>query len=130
MSEVFQNIFFQYLGWQFFDVPKKLIKVWKNFLLFNLNYFSIPLLIKTLFAPWRKYKVSYGRGFDIGKYFEALLSNLIFRILGAIIRIFLIIIGLFLEVLIIFAGIAVFLGWIAGPVILIYGLIFGFKVLF
>jgi len=125
-----ENILIQYLSWQFFDVPKKLIKVWKNFLLFNLNYFSILLLIKTLFAPWRRYKMSYGRGFDIGRYFEAFFSNLIFRILGAIIRIFLIIIGLFAEVFIILAGIIVFLGWLLGPVILIYGLIFGFKILF
>lgn len=129
MSEVFQNIFFQYLIWQFFDVPKSILLGWKNFLKFNLNYFSIPLLVKTLFAPWRKYKMSYGRGFDIGRYSEAFLSNLIFRILGAIIRIFLIIIGLFLEIIIILAGIAVFLGWIAGPAILIYGLIFGMKVI-
>jgi len=125
-----ENILIQYLSWQFFDVPKKLIRAWKNLLLFNLNYFSIPLLIKTLFAPWRRYKMSYGRGFDIGRYFEAFISNLIFRTLGAIVRIFLIIIGLFAEVFIILAGIIVFLGWLLGPVILIYGLIFGFKILF
>lgn len=125
-----ENILIQYLSWQFFDVPKKLIRAWKNLLLFNLNYFSILLLIKTLFAPWRRYKMSYGRGFDIGRYFEAFISNLIFRTLGAIVRIFLIIIGLFAEVFIILAGIIVFLGWLLGPVILIYGLIFGFKILF
>jgi len=130
MSEVSQNILFQYFSWQFFDVPKKLIKAWKNFLLFNLNYFSIPLLVKTLFAPWRKYKMSYGRGFDAGRYAEAFLSNLIFRILGAIVRIFLIIIGLFVEILIIFGGIIVFFGWLILPALLIWGLIFGFKVLF
>ncbi len=124
-----ENILIQYFNWQFFDVPKKLIKAWKNFLLFNLNYFSIPLLIKTLFAPWRKYKMSYGRGFDVGRYFEALLSNLIFRILGAIIRIFLIIIGLFVEIFIIFGGIIIFFGWLVLPIFLILGLIFGFKVL-
>ena len=125
-----ENILIQYLSWQFFDVPKKLIRAWKNLLLFNLNYFSILLLIKTLFAPWRRYKMSYGRGFDIGRYFEAFISNLIFRTLGAIVRIFLIIIGLFAEVFIILAGIIVFFGWLLGPVILIYGLIFGFKILF
>jgi len=124
-----ENILIQYLSWQFFDVPKKLIKVWKNFLLFNLNYFSILLLIKTLFAPWRRYKMSYGRGFDIGRYFEAFISNLIFRTLGAIVRIFLIIIGLFAEVFIILAGIIVFFGWLVLPIVLITGLIFGLKVL-
>jgi len=124
-----ENILIQYLSWQFFDVPKKLIRAWKNLLLFNLNYFSIPLLIKTLFAPWRRYKMSYGRGFDIGRYFEAFISNLIFRTLGAIVRIFLIIIGLFAEVFIILAGIIVFFGWLVLPIVLITGLIFGLKVL-
>ncbi len=73
--------------------------------------------------------MSYGRGFDVGRYFEALLSNLIFRILGAIIRIFLIIIGLFVEIFIIFGGIIIFFGWLVLPIFLILGLIFGFKVL-
>ena len=125
-----QNIFFQWIFWQFFETPGNILKAWRNFLLFNLNYFSIPLLLKTLFSPWRRYKVSYGKGFDIGKYFEALFSNLIFRTLGTILRSFLIIIGLLVEVFIIFAGAIVFIGWLLLPALLIWGLISGFKVLF
>ena len=124
-----QNIFFQYLSWQFFDMPGEILKAWRNFLLFNLNYFSVPLLIKTLFSHWRRYKWSYPRGFDIGKYFEVFISNLISRILGAIMRIFLIIIGILAEVFIIFAGMIIFLGWLVLPILLILGLIFGFKIL-
>ncbi len=125
-----QNIFFQWIFWQFFEVPKNILKAWRNFLKFNLNYFSIPLLLKTFFSPWRRYKVSYGKGFDFGKYFEALFSNLIFRILGAILRSFLIFIGLLAEIFIILGGVIVFSGWLISPILLTWGLIFGFKFLF
>jgi hypothetical protein len=124
-----QNIFFQYLSWQFFDVPGNILKAWKNFLKFNLNYFSVPLLLKSFFSPWRRYKVSYGRGFDIGKYLETLISNLIFRFLGLMMRSFLIIFGLLVEIFIIFVGILIFFGWLILPAILIAGLIFGFKII-
>jgi len=125
-----QNIFSQWASWQFFDVPKEIVRGWKNFLKFNLNYFSIPLLLKTLFSPWRRYRVSYGKGFDIGRYFSAFFSNLIFRMLGAILRSFLIFIGLLVEVFIIFMGLVVFFGWLVLPVLLVWGLIFGIQVLF
>lgn len=125
-----QNILFQWLSWQFFEVPGNILKAWKNFLKFNLNYFSIPLLLKTLFSPWRRYKTSYGRGFDIGRYFEVLLSNLIFRGLGAIMRSFLIIIGLLVEIFIIFGGLIIFFGWLILPILLALGLVFGFRVMF
>jgi len=125
-----QNILFAWISWQFFDAPKFVLKVWKNFLLFNLNYFSVPLLIKTFFSHWRGYKWSYGRGFDIGRYFEAFASNLISRILGAIVRSILILIGLLIEILIFFKGIIIFLGWLFLPILLIFGIYYGFRILF
>jgi len=125
-----QNIVIQYLIWQFFDVPGELIKAWKNFLLFNLNYFSISLLVKTFFSHWRRYKWFYGKGFDLGKYFEVFFSNLISRVLGAIVRSFLLLIGLIVEIFIVLAGLIVFVGWLIMPALLIAGLIFGFKIIF
>jgi hypothetical protein len=124
-----QNIFFQYLSWQFLEVPGNILKGWRNFLKFNLNYFSIPLLLKSLFSPWRRYRLPYSRGFDIGKYFETLISNLIFRILGAVMRTFLIIAGLLVEIFLIFAGAIIFLGWLILPLLLIFGLFHGIRIL-
>ncbi|MFH1462296.1 MAG: hypothetical protein ABIG08_01160 [bacterium] len=125
-----QNIISQWLWWQFFEMPGNILKAWKNFLLFNLNYFSIFLLLKTLFSPWRGYKVSQGKGFDFGRFFEAVFSNLIFRALGAVVRSFLIFIGIFVEFLIIMGGIIVFLVWLVLPALLIVGFLFGIIVAF
>jgi len=125
-----QNIVLQFIKWYYFDQLKAILKAWKNFLRFNLNYFSISLLLKTLFSHWRRYQWSYGRGFDIKRYAEVFFSNLISRVIGAIIRFFLILIGVVAEIIIVLAGIIVFLGWLLLPVLLLAGLWFGFKLLF
>jgi len=127
---IFDNIIFQFISWYFLEVPKKILGAWKNILKFNLEYFSIPLILKTFFSHWRQYKWDYGRGFDFRRYTEVFISNMISRILGMVMRTILISIGLLVEIFIIFCGGSVFLGWIFLPVLLINGLIFGFKLTF
>jgi len=123
------NIFLQFLEWHFNDVPKGIFRAWKNFLKFNLEYFSIALLLRTLFAPWRQYHYSYGKGFDLKRWAEVFLSNAITRFIGAIMRIILISIGIILETLIFFGGIIAIFMWIFLPILLLIGLCFGFRML-
>lgn len=124
-----KNILFQYLEWHFLDAPQRILKIWRDFLLFNLNYWSIPLLFKTLFSPWRRYKFSYGKGLDFKRYFEAFTFNAISRVIGFIMRSIFIFVGIATEILIILGGIVIFLIWILLPVVLIAGFLFGFKIL-
>lgn len=124
------NIFFEALVWQFFDAPKAILTGWKNFLLFNLNYFSLPLLLRTYFSHWHRYSYSYERVFEFWKNIEIFVFNMMSRIIGAILRIFLIILGLIIEVLIVLIGALVFLSWLILPVLLISGLIFGVGLIF
>ncbi len=119
----------QGLIWQFFDMPKAILKAWKNFLLFNLNYFSVPILLKTFFSHWRRYHYSYGRIFEAWRNIETFVFNMMSRIIGAILRTVFIILGLFIEVLIILGGTVIFLGWLVLPFLLILGLIFGIELL-
>lgn len=124
-----QNIFIQYLGWHFFNLPKKILKAWRNFLVFNLEYFSVGLLLRTLFSHWRRYQFFYPRGFDIGQYAQVFFSNLISRTLGAVLRAFLIILGLIVELLILILGTLFFLAWLFLPLILIIIFYTGFKLI-
>lgn len=124
-----KNIFFLFFSWYFIEEPREIFRIWKNFLKFNLEYFSIVLLLKTFLAPWRRYKMSYGRGFDISRYLESFFSNLIFRMLGMVVRTVLILLGLLSQIFIIFLGIIVFIWWFFLPLFLILGLYYGFKIL-
>lgn len=125
-----QNIILLWIDWYYFEMSNNLFNVWKNFLFFNLNYFSIPLLLKTFFSPWRRYKWSYGRGFDPQQYFETFISNSFSRIIGAICRVVLILTGIVAELFIFISGLFIFFGWLILPALSLIGLWFGFGLLF
>ncbi|MEI7424613.1 MAG: hypothetical protein WCK10_00635 [Candidatus Staskawiczbacteria bacterium] len=120
------NILMVWLRWHFLEVPNFLLGVWKNYILFALNYFSVPLLLKSLFSPWHRYRWNYPRGFDIGEFFTTLISNTFSRFLGALMRIILIIVGLIFQIFVILFGSIIFLLWVFIPFIVIAGLIFIF----
>jgi len=124
------SIFFQFLVWQFIDMPKAILIGWRNFLVFGSNYFSVPLLIKTYFSYWRRYGSSYGRMFEFWRNFETFIFNIMSRVIGVIFRTFFIIAGIIAELLIFIIGLIVFLIWLILPFFLIFSLIFGIKLLF
>ncbi|MCD6550556.1 hypothetical protein J7K24_03380 [bacterium] len=122
-------IFHKFVEWYFFEQPKAILKGWMNLLKFNLEFFSVFLLLKTFFSPWKRYTWSYGRGFDLRRYAEAFISNGISRGLGAVLRFFLISVGLITEFFIFLAGFIGLLLWYTWPFFLIFVMILGIKVI-
>jgi len=121
------SIFLDIVVWQFQDVPKEILNGWKNFLIFGLNYFSIPILLKTFFSPWRKYSYPYKKIFEVWENIEIFVFNSMSRIIGAVVRFFVILIGLITEILIFLLGLVVFIAWFLLPIFLLLGLLFGIK---
>ncbi|XOB40946.1 MAG: hypothetical protein ACKKMW_02665 [Candidatus Nealsonbacteria bacterium] len=122
-----QNTVLKYIWWHFIEAPKSILKGWGNYLRFGLNYFSVGLLLKTLFSPWRNYRWFYPKSFDLGKYAEVAFSNLISRVLGFIPRSVLIIIGIISEIFILVFGVFVLAAWLVLPVFLILGIYHGIR---
>ena len=122
------NVIIQYIGWHFREQPKAILRAWRNFLLFNLDYWSVALLLKTFFSPWRKYKYAYVKGFDMKKHFEVFTFNVFSRIMGAIMRTILIIIGILSEIFIFFAGIIVLLIWLFLPILILLGILYSITI--
>jgi len=121
-----ENVFIVWFLWQFYEMPKFLLLVWKNYMNFASNFFSLELLFKTFFSPWRRYKWKYPRGLDIKEIFNTFISNSFSRILGAMMRMVLIVVGIVFQLLVILIGFLVFLGWLLIPFIIILGIIFVF----
>ena len=122
-------IFRKFIEWYFFEQPQAVFRGWMNLLKFNLEFFSIFLLLKTFFSPWKKYTWSYGRGFDLRRYAEAFVSNAISRGLGAVLRFFLIFMGLVTELFIFLLGFIGLLLWYTWPLFLIFLMVLGIKVI-
>ncbi len=118
------NIIISWLLWHFYEMPRFLFSVWKNYLLFGLDFFSVPLLFLTLFSPWRKYRWNYPKGFSITEYLNTFISNIFSRIVGAVCRLVLIILGIIVQIFIFLAGIIVISFWILIPFMLIALILF------
>jgi len=125
-----QNIFRYWLAWHFIEIPRDIIKIINNLLRFVWSFFSISLLLKTLFSPWRKYYWGYGRGFSLKNYLSAFSFNCISRFLGMLVRIGLIFIFLIAIFLVSGGGLILFLAWIFSPVIIIFFLILAGVLIF
>jgi len=118
-----------FFAWYFKDVPKSILGIWRNFILFVSNYFSIILLLKTLFSPWKRISESYGRGFDFGKFISAFTLNFFSRIIGLCIRTVVIFCGIFAEFFVLIIGAVFFVFWFILPLILVWVLFRGFTMI-
>ena len=124
------NIITAFWTWYFIAAPKNIVEIWANFLKANLHYFSVLLLLRTLFAPWHRDKTGYGRGFDFKKYLEIWSLNMVARGVGFIIRSVTILIALVVEAFIMVVGLIFLSFWLLAPISLTAAFFWGLILLF
>jgi len=115
--------------WYYGDALKNILTAWRNYIIFALHYFSIPLLLRTLFAPWRRDITRKPHGLDFKKIFEYVAFNAISRGLGFLVRLFTIIFGIVFLFGVIVLGAVFFVIWIFLPLVLVGLLIFAINLL-
>ncbi len=112
-----ENIIVMWLVWHFYQMPKFLLLVWKNYIEFGLDFFSVPLLLATLFSPWRRYQWNLPKGFSVVEFANIFVSNIFSRLIGAICRLVLIVVGVVVLFFILLAGLAGIILWLVLPFI-------------
>jgi len=118
-------IFPYYLAWHYTNAIKDFFGIWGNMIWFTYQYFSIPILLRTLFSPFKRLKEYSKGGLDMGSFLESLAVNLIMRIVGFILRSMVIAIGLTVLIFSIIIGIAVFFLWLVLPFLIVFLLVTG-----
>jgi hypothetical protein len=88
----------------------------------TLDFFSISLLFKTLFSPFRQISAGKIRG-SIGVQMHAFFDRLISRIIGAMVRTFMIAAGVIVIALHIVWGLIVLVGWALVPLLPVVGIL-------
>lgn len=86
------------------------------------DFFSISLLIRTLFAPFKQIDAN-GGGNSLGDKMRAFGDRLISRIIGAIMRIGILIFGLILLLLESIIGFALVIAWPLMPFVPVVGIV-------
>lgn len=106
----------EFLIWHYSFGVNYYIESWKHQFAWIRHYFSLPLLIRTLFAPWKR-MIMYDKkpGFDLDRFFQTLTFNMVSRVVGAMVRITLFFVGIILIVLTGIAGAFGFVFWLIFP---------------
>jgi len=119
-----------YFVWHYTRAYKQIFVVWKNYTRYVMQMFSIVLLLRTLFAPWKRMVDVYQGGFHPEAFFAGLLINTLSRFVGLVIRVPLIILGVLLSALLCVALILFYIYWTLFPVILVVIISLGIHFLY
>jgi hypothetical protein len=96
-----------------------MLRIAGNYMWFFWHFFSIPLLLKTFFYPWKRLDEEKKKGFGISKTFERFTVNTLMRIVGMLIRTVTIALGLLTLVSAFIAGLVGFMLWTVLPFVVI-----------
>lgn len=101
--------------WFFLKAPQSIIEIGTNYLAWGWHYFSIGYFAPRIFSSWHRDITPYGPGFELGRFLRTFGWNLISRVIGAVLRLFVMLFGLAIELLLLSVIVISFLLWFALP---------------
>lgn len=120
----------QYTSWHYSRGIHDTVVLWSNIIWFLSHFFSLSLLISTLFSPWKRLQEKRKAGFDIEDVLSVFLVNILMRILGFLFRITLITLGLLFLTLALLAMVLHLAIWILFPILVPALIYYGSVLLF
>jgi len=118
-----------YLSWWYIEEPTLL---WRAIIIITKKVFasfSVVLLLRTLFDPWKKDILS-AENVSLDVRFKIWVNNLISRFIGFIVRLGTILVGLILTVLTFIILIIGFFLWLVMPMVIIIFFFNGIRMIF
>ncbi|MEK7552674.1 MAG: hypothetical protein AAB505_01030 [Patescibacteria group bacterium] len=105
-------------------------RIYGNLLWFLFHFFSVSLLLRTLFSPWRRLAEPYTKGFAPTKLVETLIVNVLMRLVGLLIRLVLISFAVVVLALAVALGPVGLIVWLISPALILFCLVTGFYLIF
>lgn len=117
-----------FINWYYGEAFRR---VWKYILAFqtlNFDVFSVRVLLKTLFSPWKRDIISY-EGLTIQQRFQVWTLNLSSRLIGFMVKSMVLLVYLFSELITLAVSAIALVVWPLLPILAIYSIFFGFKLI-
>jgi hypothetical protein len=112
---MFFGLFFEYTRWHYSRALISYVRILKNFWWFTVAYFSMPLLFKTLFVPYKRMTEIPER--TISSWLEAQVINTLSRLVGLCVRVFLLGVGFLALCFLTIGGIGGYAVWLIAPIL-------------
>jgi len=127
---LFVSILHHYLIWHYTQAFREILHVWTNFFWFIVNFFSLPQLLKSFFAPWKRIVEGRGEKFNLEDLAGFIIIGIISRLIGIILRATVIITGTAALILLCLGIIVTYFVWILAPLAIIGSLYYGIVLIF
>ena len=119
------TIFLGYLKWHYGKALLIAFLFWRNILVFLFNFFSIKILLKDFFTPWKRLADSYPKHFDIKAYFFTFIANTLMRIVGMVLRAIVLFVGIISCAIFIILLPVIYFIWIVSPFVVLALILYG-----
>ena len=126
---LFLSVMHHYVFWHYTRAWVEMFNVWRNLIWFVVNFFSIPQLMLSWLAPWKRMTEGRGEKWNFEDLASYIIIGIISRILGAIMRTVVIFLGLVSLAITIGLGVVAFVFWAVAPLVIIGFLGFGITLL-
>lgn len=121
----------RYLIWHYTEALADWWRIVGNFIWFFFHMFSVGLLLRTLFSPFKRMEEKRKKGsLEFEDWGGAIIVNLLMRLIGFLVRSIIIVVGLVFILFTIIIGLATFILWLILPALVAFLLVFGFSQLF
>ena len=122
-------VIISYWQWHYTTALRSLFVLWRDLTWYVLHLFSVPFLLRTLFAPWKRMSEHYDGG-GLEGYFGVLAFNLASRFVGCTIRLPIILVGLLVTTLMVVALVGLYVAWLLAPLVIVGSFMFGSALLY
>lgn len=112
-------VIYDYFVWHYTRAWWEMWGIWRNYLWFVIHLFSLPELMRSWFAPFKRMTESRGSTLSFEDLASYVVINILSRVIGAIARTGIIAIGLLALGLTVVLGVFVYAVWMLLPVIII-----------
>jgi len=119
-----------YFLWHYTIAFKNIWHIWMNIFWVTNRIFSLLLMFRTLFSPWKRIIETEGEKFDLEDWAERKVVNIMSRLVGAMVRLVLILIGLVSLMATLLLGIGWYVFWVMAPVVIAILFLSGVYLLF
>jgi hypothetical protein len=119
-----------YTIWHYSTALVAFVRLYKNFWWFLVQFFSIPQLTSSLFAPYKRITERRGSLLDIEAWFSFIIINTISRLIGFCIRVCIIGFGLACLFILLVSSVLTYGFWLVAPGLLVYCFGYGLYLLF
>ena len=121
----------KYLVWHYGEALTDWWRIVGNFIWFFFHMFSIGLLLRTLFSPFKRLQEERKKGsWKFENWGGAIIINVLMRLVGFSVRTMFIVVGLIFIIFTAMVGAIAFVFWLILQLIVAFLLVFGFSQLF